>query len=71
LSVGRHGQRFFGAFMDELSHVFAQGVRGFFQGFEHHRVVTPSVEHAHRLGALTGKNKSKRGHVQIFYQRKI
>ena len=67
LGVGGHGQRLFGAFMDQLRHVFAQGFGGFFQGFEHHGVVTPGIQHADRLRTLAGKNKSKCRHVQILY----
>ncbi|MEY2783176.1 MAG: hypothetical protein RLZZ134_1235, partial [Pseudomonadota bacterium] len=31
----------------------------------HNGVVTPSIQHAHRLRALAWKNKSKCCHVQI------
>jgi hypothetical protein len=37
------------------------------EGFKNNGVITPGVQHAHRLGALAGKNKSKCGHVQMEY----
>jgi len=62
LGVGGQGQSLFRAFVDQVGHVFAQCVRGFFQGFAHGGMIAPSVEHTDRLRALTWKNKRKCGH---------
>ena len=45
--------------MNQRTQVFAHGVRSFFQSFHNSWMITPSVQHAHRLGALTWKNESK------------
>ena len=65
LGVGGQRQRFLGAFLDQQTNIFAQGIRGFLQGLSHHRVVAPAVEHAHGLRALPRKDKCKRLHDNI------
>jgi hypothetical protein len=48
--------------MNQLGDVFTQCVRGLNERLRHNRVITPSVQHSDRLGALTGKYKSKLFH---------
>ena len=60
LGVGSERQGFFGAFVNQLADVFAQGVRGFFQSFCHGGVLAPGVEHADCLRTLAGKDECKR-----------
>ena len=63
LGVGGQRQLFFGAVLNQARHVFAQRVRGFLQRLHHGGVLAPAIQHAHGLGALTGKDKSKRFHA--------
>ena len=62
LRVGGEFKRFLGAQPNQVGHVFTQCRRGFGQGLLDGGVVTPRVEHAHRLGTLAGKDKSECGH---------
>ena len=57
LGIGRQGQHFLGAFVDQTGHILAQGLRGLLQRLLHSRMVAPGVEHAHSLRALPRKNK--------------
>ena len=59
LGVGGQGQGLFRAFVNELTDVLAQSLGGLGQGCAYRRVVAPGVQHAHSLGALAGKDKSK------------
>ena len=69
LGIGRQAQGLFGSVVDQGREVFAQGSRSFVQDLLHHRMRTPGVEHADRLGALSRKNKCKWLHEK--WMRKI
>ena len=59
LGVGGQCQFFFGAFLDQSTHILTQGIRSFQHGLHHHRVITPSIQHANGLRALAWKYKSE------------
>ena len=54
-----------GPLMNQAGDVFSQRRGGFLQGGANGGVVTPGIEHADRLGPLTGEDEGERLHASV------